>query len=1164
MIRRLVIPLAGVLLWALSAAAARADDTGALSRLIHNARRGETVTIHAGRYDIADLRIRKNVTIIGDGEVTFFSSRSVAKGLLNPMPHVSLRVENITFEGARSPDLNGAGIRHDGDDLWVVDCRFIDNENGILATGSVFGAIHVESSAFIGNGHGDGYSHGIYVARARRLEISTSEFVGTRIGHHVKSLAGATTIRESRFDDAGGRSSYSLDASKGGAVTIAGNSFVKAADADNETLINYDLTRGGKAESLVITGNTIVNRHPNGRLLRNATGLKPVIENNVIGGETAAAMTPQAAPKVAGAAGDEPAKPGGPVRLAPLTLEYPRRGGGARAGVIAAPEIATRPGELAAFRLENHSKKPSPPDYLTFGQAFPEGRLKPGTPVMARYEAAALPAQVDVKALHKDGSIRHAAITVATPEVKAGGAVNGALVAGSAEPPEDFDAATVIDAEYSFPLRLTFAAGAGVSKEFSIDARTLVEDALRKGGGEFWLDGPLVKELRIEKRAAPHLLLRFDVRIYRDGDIRTSVGFSNEKTFSAGRRDLVYDVVIGEEASPAFAAGGVAQHRSSVWRRVLWTGERPRLHLVRDIDLLIEAGALLPLDRSRGASAKAIADLAAALGEPAPLAPALVMKYFPTTGGRGDIGPYPQWTALDLVAQTEASEALMLANAEAAGAIPWHFLDERTNAPINIETSRKFWADERGLEERYAPDRPHRDVFASSDGGWTPDHAHNPALTFVPYLLTADRFYEDELAMQAGWAIFGRWPSLREGGLKAVDVEQARASAWSLRDLSDAAFILPDTHPLKAYFEKAVAINLKMMREKYVDRRAMKSAGEVEGYIEELANREPEKISPWQQDYVAISLFLAARRGDKNARALLGWAENFHAGRFLSPDFDPRRATSYLFSIKDPATGAAYPTWAEVARRTYGGREAPASAEIEGYPTMAAGYIGSAYAALTAIASQTHSLKALEALGVLARESGGLPLWSPLESGGIGVNPQFLLMLRTRDGAWLTRADVDGKKKADRPRFLTGGNKNDSIEGGARADLLFGFGGDDALTGESGPDDLFGGDGDDRLSGGDGDDRLVGGPGEDRLEGGAGADLFAFHGERLGVDEIADFDPDEDTIALDPALLDGADVITLIQMTPAGARVNLGGGNAVVLPGIDAAALEARHFSYIR
>lgn len=259
---------------------ARADDTGVLSRIIHNAGRGETVVIKAGRYDITDLKIRKSITIVGEGDVTFFSSRSVAKGLLNPMPHVSVRVENITFEGARSPDFNGAGIRHDGDDLWVVNCRFLDNEDGILATGSVFGDIHIEHSEFIGNGHGDGYSHGIYVARGKRLDVSSSQFVGTKIGHHVKSLADTTTVRNTVFDDADGRSSYAVDASKGGAVTIIGNSFTKSANADNETIINYDLTRGGKAESLVIKDNIVVNHHRRGRLLRNATSLKPVIENN--------------------------------------------------------------------------------------------------------------------------------------------------------------------------------------------------------------------------------------------------------------------------------------------------------------------------------------------------------------------------------------------------------------------------------------------------------------------------------------------------------------------------------------------------------------------------------------------------------------------------------------------------------------------------------------------------------------------------------------------------------------------------------------------------------------------------------------------------------------------------------------------------------------------
>src|SRR4051812_37661402 len=41
-------------------------------------------------------------------------------------------VENIEFSGAKVPDMNGAGIRQEGDDLTVRHCRFIGNEDGIL------------------------------------------------------------------------------------------------------------------------------------------------------------------------------------------------------------------------------------------------------------------------------------------------------------------------------------------------------------------------------------------------------------------------------------------------------------------------------------------------------------------------------------------------------------------------------------------------------------------------------------------------------------------------------------------------------------------------------------------------------------------------------------------------------------------------------------------------------------------------------------------------------------------------------------------------------------------------------------------------------------------------------------------------------------------------
>ncbi len=272
-------------------AAIHVDSAEALKRAVRNADDGETVVLAAGIYDIADLKINDDLSLRGEGEVVFFSSRPVAKGLLNPLSGVSLTVENLRFRGARSPDRNGAGIRNDGGDLTIIDCVFEENENGVLSTGDRKGAISITRSQFLRNGHGDGYSHGIYVLRASKLDIVDSAFVGSRIGHHVKSLADETLIMNSRLDDADGETSYAVDLSKGGRVLITGNTIVQAADASNGTVVNYDTSRGGKARPLEIVGNKIVNHRRGARFLRNDTRMTPTVFDNEIINEDRATIT---------------------------------------------------------------------------------------------------------------------------------------------------------------------------------------------------------------------------------------------------------------------------------------------------------------------------------------------------------------------------------------------------------------------------------------------------------------------------------------------------------------------------------------------------------------------------------------------------------------------------------------------------------------------------------------------------------------------------------------------------------------------------------------------------------------------------------------------------------------------------------------------------------
>lgn len=850
---------------------------------------------------------------------------------------------------------------------------------------------------------------------------------------------------------------------------------------------------------------------------------------------------------------------------APLRIEAIAPLKGKQAGLIKPPVFKRGDGALAHFRLRNNWKEDSAHDYVTFGQSFEKGAFMPGEAVAVKYGDVLLPAQIDVKALHDDGSVRHALVTVATPRIESGKEIDGALVKGAADAGADFNAASIIASRFNFPVRLLFHYGDGSTRPLVVDAKPLALAALKSGGADYWLNGVLVKEFRVETQAATHLLLRFDIRVYRDGDIRTDAIFSNEKTFSAGRRESLYDVKIGSDSAPAWSAQKVGQHRSSTWRRTFWTGRQPRLFVVHDLELLIDSNAIAPLDRSLGVDADLIAREDSALTNLPPLSPAFVERYFPTTGGRPDIGLYPQWAAAYLVAQTEAAARVMFANADAGGAAPWHFRDEADGQPVRVDRRPKFWADPRGLEAQYAPDRPNSDVFASFAGGWTPDHSHKPAFFAVPYLVTGERYYADELAMQAAWALFGRWPEFREGGLKAIDIEQVRASAWSLRDISDAAFLLPDDHPLKGYFTRALHENLDAMVDKYVAHRAMRASGELEGYFEELVEREPERISPWQNDYVVLALWLAARRGEDSAVKLLDWTDNFQSGRFLSHDFDPMRGAAYVFNAKDGPTQKPYARWADVAKKTYGGAKAHALAQMEGYPELATGYVGSAYAALTAIASATGSLSAYEAFGWLARESRSYPMWSATAKGGAQANNRFLFRMRLPDGEALSRADIGGRKGGAGSNALLGDAGDNKLKGGAGGDLLYGFKGDDRLSGQDGGDLLFGGDGADTLSGGAGDDRLVGGAGDDSMTGGAGRDLFVYLRGPYGNDRILDFDPDKDVIGLSPyAPVNPSEALSHVRDSADGAVLSLEAEGAILFSGVKKSDLTKANFSEIQ
>lgn len=269
---------------AFASSGARAGDSAWLADAISSARSGAVIDIPAGDYDLTDQKIYKSITLKGsaDGKTVFRSAAVTEKGILVPLTGVDLRVENITFSGAKSWDRNGAGVRHEGRNLTLVNCRFIGNEDGVLSTGDKNGNIVIERSLFRESGFGDGQSHGVYVDGAALVDVRDSKFVSTRIGHHLKSLSKRTIVRGTTFDDGHGRGSYAIDASRGGALIAENNVFIQASDAENWAIINYDLTRGGAADGVTIAENRVINRFQGGVFLRNDTKLQPVMRANTI------------------------------------------------------------------------------------------------------------------------------------------------------------------------------------------------------------------------------------------------------------------------------------------------------------------------------------------------------------------------------------------------------------------------------------------------------------------------------------------------------------------------------------------------------------------------------------------------------------------------------------------------------------------------------------------------------------------------------------------------------------------------------------------------------------------------------------------------------------------------------------------------------------------
>lgn len=253
-----------------------------IEEAVNAAKDGDTVLVQTGTYT-ETFTVSKKLKITGRGTVQILAPKKIPNGKAIIVSRADLVLENIELSGAKVPDKNGAGIRQEKGNLALIGCKLHNNENGILAGTVQDAELTVKKSEFYLNGYGDGYSHGIYAGKIKKLTVEDSYFHDTKVGHHIKSRALSTQIQRNRLDDGKGDASYSIDIPNGGEAVIRENTIIQGEKSQNQIMLSYGAEGNlHSPSSILIEKNVFENHLKKGSIaVKNGTSVKAIIKDNV-------------------------------------------------------------------------------------------------------------------------------------------------------------------------------------------------------------------------------------------------------------------------------------------------------------------------------------------------------------------------------------------------------------------------------------------------------------------------------------------------------------------------------------------------------------------------------------------------------------------------------------------------------------------------------------------------------------------------------------------------------------------------------------------------------------------------------------------------------------------------------------------------------------------
>ncbi|WP_426194722.1 hypothetical protein [Massilia sp. DWR3-1-1] len=563
---------------------------------------------------------------------------------------------------------------------------------------------------------------------------------------------------------------------------------------------------------------------------------------------------------------------------------------------------------------------------FTFGQVFVAGQVLSTNGIVGKLDdGSALALQMDVKATHADGSVRHAILSGVVANL-AQGAQRTVTLIKQATPTATTapTLSTLLAAGFNFSVH---------TKIGGVDYYVNAEDLLKSTTPGVWLKGAIANEWQVSAplhtssgAVHPHLTAHYAIRWY-DGikKARVDMTIENAWAFEPNVQNFTYDVVASTNGNAVYSKAALTHLHHSRWRKLFWwNGSEPQINVKHNTAYLISTRAVPNYDQTQLPNEAGLTELKARWTGTSvePMGVGFAMPYMPTTGGRPDIGILPSWSTMYLLSMDSRAKGVTLGTADLAGSWSIHYRDKITGRPVTVADYPYMTIAGRST-----------DTLNPNTGKWesfpgcaaeglcdTPnaqDTSHQPNFAYLPYLVTGDYYYLEELLFWTTYNTFESNPNYRQFSKGLYFDNQVRAQAWSMRTAAEAAYIVPDADTMKAHLTTIVNNNLDWYNTTYVNTPATSNMlgaltnGYAYSYLYDLG------IAPWQDDFFTSAVGHVLELGFTKAKPILQWKINFPILRMTAPGSCWIDGAAYQMAIRPTKTSPVYATMAQVYAATH-------------------------------------------------------------------------------------------------------------------------------------------------------------------------------------------------------------------------------------------------------